>query len=162
MRIAIALIALLLLAGSASARAAHPQRFTLYTANAHGRDLPVVVRASGAIDAVGSETQTDIDTRGGQLNRVTLHFAKGTVKLVAPERFAWAPDFPSCSATASGSGTFTITGGTGTYRRASGKGTFTSRGVALGARSSDGTCLPKAQPAADYVIVTMTGTIALP
>jgi hypothetical protein len=162
MRIAIAIVTALVLAGSAGAGSTHVQRFTLYTANMHGRDLPVAVRASGAVDAVGTETQTDTDTTGGQVNRVTLHFAKGTIRLVASERFAWKLDVPSCSATASGGGTFTITGGTGAYRNATGKGTFTSRGVALGARNENGACLAKAQPAANYVIVTMTGAISIP
>jgi hypothetical protein len=161
MRIAIAMSAALVLAASAGARTTHVQRFTLYTANEHGRDLPVAVRASGAVEAVGTETQTETDAAGGQVNHVTLHFPNGTIRLVAPERFAWKLDFRSCSATASGGGTFTITGGTGAYRDATGKGAFVSRGVALGARSADGACLAKAQPAANYVIVTMTGTISL-
>lgn len=163
MRIAMAAgAAMLALTGAATAGTTHSQRFTLYTANAHGRDVPVAVRASGAINAVGTETQTEKEMPAGQLNRVTLHFATGTVRLVAPERFAWKPDVRSCSATATGDGTFTITGGTGAYRGATGKGTFTSDGVALGARSSKGACLAKAMPAANYVIVSLKGTIAVP
>jgi hypothetical protein len=162
MRISIAILAALILTGSAAAHGTHAQRFTLYTANTHGSDLPVAVRATGTIDAVGTETQTDTAMPGGQVNRVTLHFPKGTIRLVAPERFAWKPDYPSCSAIATGGGTFTITGGTGAYRNATGKGTFTSHGVALGAHSKDGACLAKAQPAANYVVVTMIGTVSMP
>jgi hypothetical protein len=149
-------------AGAAVRGHAQAQRFTLYTANLHGRDLPAAVEAAGAVTGVGTETQTDHDTAGGQINRATLHFAAGTIRLIAPEKFAWKPNLASCSATANGHGTYTITGGTGAYRGATGHGSFTSHGVLLGARSKSGACLgQKAMPTANYVTVTLSGTIDL-
>jgi hypothetical protein len=137
-----------------------PQRLTLFSASVRGKDAPIVVQAAGPIRGLGIETQTEKNTANGQINYATLHLPNGTVRLVAPEKFVWRPDFRSCSATASGGGTFTITGGTGAYRRASGKGTFTSNGVMIGARDSHGNCLAKTQPTINYVTVTLIGTAA--
>lgn len=134
-----------------------PQRFTLFTASVRGKDVPVVVQAAGPISGLGTETQTEKNTSNGQVNYAMLRFANGTVRFVAPETFAWKPDFRTCSATASGGGTFRITGGTGAYRGATGKGTFTSHGVMIGARDSHGNCLSKAQPTVNYVTVTLAG-----
>lgn len=156
------LTALLAAAAVASAAGAktQQQRFVLHTANVRGSDAPVVVEASGAINGLGSETQTEQETAGGQTNDVTLHLAGGTIRLRAPERFAWKPNLASCSATASGGGSWTITGGSGAYRHLAGHGTFTSNGVLLGARNAKGACLgEKAPPAVNYVTVTLTGTI---
>lgn len=138
-----------------------PQRFTLFTASVRGKDVPVVVQAAGPISGLGTETQTEKNTSNGQVNYAVLRFANGTVRFVAPEKFAWKPDFRTCSATASGGGTFTITGGTGAYRGATGKGTFTSHGVMIGARDPHGNCLPKAQPTVNYVTVTLVGKAAI-
>lgn len=157
-------LAVLLVAATAALAAAgsqtQQQRFLLYTANVRGSDAPVVVEASGAINGLGSETQTERETARGQINTVTLHLARGTIRLLAPERFAWKPDLVSCSATANGGGSWKITGGSGAYRGLSGHGTFTSHGVLLGARNAKGACLgEKAPPAVNYVAVTLTGTI---
>lgn len=148
----------------AGASASNPraQNFTLFSANVRGKDAPMAVKAAGPIAGIGTESQNDTDTHGGQVNYVTLHFAKGTLRLIAPERFGWKPDLPSCTATANGNGAFTIKGGTGAYRGATGKGTFTARGVLIGARSPNGTCLgEKAPPTVNYVTVTLTGTISV-
>ncbi len=147
--------------GAANAKAL-PQRFTLFSANVGGKDVPMAVEAAGRIKGIGTETQTEKDTSGGQINYATLHFARGTLRLVAPEQFDWKANLRTCSATASGGGTFTIEGGTGAYRGVTGKGTFTAHGILIGARSRSGKCLgEKAPPAANYVTVTLVGTVAL-
>jgi len=151
-------------AASASADAKLlPQRFTLYTANVRGTDAPVAVQANGPISGVGTVTQIARSASGGrEVNLVTLRFATGTVRLVAPERSGWKIDARSCAAKAFGAGTFRITGGTGAYRGARGSGSFTNHGVALGARSADGACLAdKAPPVVNYVVVTLSGKAAL-
>jgi hypothetical protein len=149
-------------AGAGAAAKPQAQRFTLYTANLRGKDVPVVVEAAGPISGIGTETQSEKDTSAGQVNYVKLHFAGGTIRLVAPERFAWKPNLRTCSATAAGGGTWKLTGGTGAYSGVVGRGTFTSHGVLLGARSANGACLgEKAPPTANYVSVTLTGTISI-
>jgi hypothetical protein len=148
-------------ADAADTSSTHAQRFVLYTANVKGADAPVVVQAAGVVNGVGSETQTDKQARGGEVNYVTLHLKGGTLRLVAPERFAWNPNLASCSATAAGGGTWKIVAGTGSYRTTTGHGTFTSRGVLLGARDAHGSCLgEKAQPIVNYVTVVLTGTVS--
>lgn len=140
-----------------------PQRFTIYTANVRGKDAPVAVEATGPISGVGSATQAAKSMPGGRsVNYVTLRFADGTVRFVAPERSGWKIDRGSCAATAFGTGTFRITGGTGAYRGARGSGTFSNHGVAVGARDKSGACLAdKAPPVVNYVTVTLTGKAAL-
>ncbi len=161
---AVALAAANLLAAATASGAytakALPQHITLFSASVRGKDAPMVVQAAGPISGLGTETQTEKNTANGQINYATLHFSNGNVRFIAPEKFAWKPDFRSCSATAAGGGTFTITGGTGAYRGVSGKGTFTSNGVMIGARGAHRNCLPKAQPTINYVIVRLVGTAA--
>jgi hypothetical protein len=150
------------LANGATGPRPRSERITLFTANSHGRDLPVAVQATGPIDGLGTETQTESPTPTGQINHVTLHLPGGAVRLTAPERFTWEPNLRACAAQARGGGTFTITGGTGKYVNATGRGRFTDRGVLLGARDRTGNCLgQKAQPRAIYVDVTLTGTASI-
>jgi hypothetical protein len=147
-------------ANAAHTSSSHAQRFVLYSANVKGADAPVVVQAAGVVSGVGSETQTEKPARGGEINYATLHLKGGTLRLVAPERFAWNPNLASCSATAAGGGTWRIVAGTGAYRTTTGHGTFTSRGVLLGARDGHGACLgEKAQPVVNYVTVVLTGIV---
>lgn len=156
----VATMAVAVVASASAASSSHAQRFVLYTANVKGTDAPTVVQATGMVNGLGSETQTETQTRGGETNDVTLRLKGGTLRLVAPERFAWKPDLASCSATADGGGTWKIVAGTGPYRGLTGHGTFTSRGVLLGARDAHGACLgEKAQPAVNYVTVVLTGTV---
>jgi hypothetical protein len=144
------------------ARPARPERITLFTATSHGHALPVAVDAVGPIHGLGSETQSETSTPGGQINHVALHLPGGVVRLRAPERFTWEANLRACAAQAHGGGTFTITGGTGKYTHATGRGTFTDTGVLIGARDGNGTCLGQhAQPRAIYVDVTLTGTARL-
>jgi hypothetical protein len=164
--LALALAASVVVGTAAASGAANakplPQRFTLFSANVRGKDVPMAVEAAGQINGIGTETQTDKDTPGGQTNYATLHFARGTLRLLAPEQFDWKANLRTCTATASGGGTFTIEGGTGAYRGATGKGTFTAHGILIGARGKSGACLGEsAPPAANYVTVTAVGTIAL-
>jgi hypothetical protein len=147
-------------ASASAASSSRAERFVLYTANVRGKDAPTVVQAAGALSGIGTETQTETRTRGGEINNVTLHLEGGTLRLVAPERFAWNPDLASCSASAAGGGTWKIVRGTGAYRTTTGHGTFTSRGVLLGARDAHGACLgERAQPVVNYVTVVFTGTV---
>lgn len=146
---------------SAAARTASgTQRLVLYTGNARGTDAPVVVEAIGPISGIGSETQTDTQSKQGEVNRVTLRFKGGTISLLAPETFAWKPNLSTCSAVATGHGTWKITKATGVYAGVNGHGDFKVHGVLLGARNRAGSCLgERAQPLVNYVTVVLTGTV---
>ena len=162
-------LALCLATGFAAALAsASPtaQRFTLREADssigAVHKPIVVQVSASGPISGSGTGILRTIPA-GGNVDHVTVRFAKGSVYLVATDTKAVVhPDLRACKAKLVGRGTFTITGGTGAFRGASGKGTYDRTGVLIGARSASGVCLgQKAKPKASYATVTMIGTASV-
>lgn len=163
--VAAAAAAALAVSASASSGTARPQTFTASFLTVAGHDQPVYVSARGPISGLATATQTERPARGGgQLNVATLHFARGTISLTAPEQFGWAVSPRTCTGRAHGSGTWRITGGTGAYARATGNGTFTATGFALAQRTAKGTCRGAQTPPAEAVFqVTLTfrGTIAL-
>ena len=106
----------------------------------NGIDLPTYVSATGPIRGSGVETQTGIDTPDGQAVQFTWHFRAGTVTGIAHEDYALDFDPTSCTAKATGTGTWTITGGTGAYAGATGSGAFTYRGTLVGARDRHRVC----------------------
>jgi hypothetical protein len=148
----------------ASAAPPAPQTIAAWFLTVGASNKPVHVVAKGPISGIGTETQTEKQVGKRQVNVATLHFDRGTVRFVAPERFDWKVDMKHCMAHANGGGTFTITGGTGAYAGATGKGTFTSIGTAFAQRTPTGACLGSKTPPAQtvfYVKVTLTGTASL-
>jgi hypothetical protein len=141
--------------------AASTQRFTLTAKTVHGKDGPTRVTAAGPIRGVGSvQVKSSPDNR---IDHMTLQLARGTVLVVATEKsFAVHPDLRKCIATTVGHGIFTIDGGTDAFRGARGHGTYQRRGILIGARNAQGSCLGrKAPPAASSITEVMTGTAAL-
>jgi hypothetical protein len=152
--------------GGTAVRGAATERITATFLTIGRSDKPTHVVATGPISGIGEATQTEKNTAsGGQVNYVTLHFAGGTVRMTAVEpRFGWKLDAKTCTGSAFGNGTYTITGGTGSYSGASGKGTFTTSGTALAQRTSTGKCLGDKTPPAGtvfYVKIVLTGTATL-
>jgi hypothetical protein len=163
---AVAGAALAVAASGSAATGSSTQTITATFLTIAGSDKPTHVVARGPISGIGEATQTEKETpSGGQMNYVTLHFDRGTVRMVAAEpRFGWKLDPRTCTGSAYGNGTFTILGGTGRYRGASGKGTFTTSGTGLAQRTPSGKCLgPKTSPrnAVFFVRITMKGTARL-
>jgi hypothetical protein len=143
------------------------QRITATFLTIGRSDKPTHVVATGPISGIGEATQTEKQTpSGGQVNYVKLHFDKGTVRMVAEEpRFGWKLNPRTCTGSAYGNGTFTITGGTGSYAGATGKGTFSTSGTAVAQRTATGKCLGGKTPAAAmvfYVEIEMKGTATVP
>ncbi|MDX6441016.1 MAG: hypothetical protein QOE43_745 [Gaiellaceae bacterium] len=152
--------------GFAGAAAAAPsssgaQRITATFLTIGRSDKPTHVIATGPISGSGEATQTEKQTKAGQVNFVTLHLDKGTVHIVAKEpRFGWKLNARTCTGSAYGGGTFTITGGTGAYKGANGNGTFSTSGTALAQRSTKGECRGDHTPQADtvfFIEITMKG-----
>jgi hypothetical protein len=155
-----ALLAAAVPAGTAAAAAGH-ERLTLTNRTGAGKDGPTRVVAVGAIRGRGTvRVRSSADNR---IDHMTLRLRRGSVFLVAVEKaFAVHPDPARCRATTTGHGTWRITGGTRAYRGARGRGTYRRRGVIVGARGPDGSCLGQnAAPAATRVRVRMTGRVAL-
>jgi hypothetical protein len=164
--LAIMIVALGIAAAAASAAQSGKQRITATFLTIGRSDKPTHVIARGPINGIGEATQTEKQTKSGQINYVTLHFEKGTVRMVAKEpRFGWKLDPRTCTGSAYGSGTFTITGGTGAYKHATGNGTFSTTGTAIVQRSPRGKCRGDKTPQADtvfYVKISMTGIATTP
>jgi hypothetical protein len=154
----------LLCAATASAGDPAPQKIDAWFLTVGHSDKPVHVVARGPIHGVGFATQTEKQVGKKQVNYATLHFDRGTVQLVAPERFDWKIDDKQCLGHANGGGTYTIVGGTGAYAGATGKGTFTTVGTAFAQRSPTGACRGLKTPISQmvfYVKLTLKGTAAL-
>ena len=137
-------VAALAPAGIANAASPHRQSRTetivTTSLSRGGHDLPSLVSATGPIRGVGTETQTYVDTPDGEAVQFTWHFRTGTVTGVAVEDYDLSFDPISCTAKATGTGTWTITGGTGAYAGATGSGTFVEHGNLVGARDRNGVC----------------------
>ncbi len=141
-----AALTMLVTASPSSAHGLDIQRLTLLFATRNGIDEPVLAIAAGPIAGVGTETQTEQEVGDQQISYAVLHLPRGDVNLTAFETFTWTPDYRACLAHGTGSGTFTITGGTGAYTAATGQGTFTDRGLLIGARDSQGQCQGPTSP----------------
>jgi hypothetical protein len=138
------------LAAAGSARGA-AQRFVLYSASIGNKDAPMLVRATGPIAAIGSATSED-DVVGDTVP-LTFSFPKGTLSLKAHVTLNWKPDLATCTATRHGTGTYRITGGTGSYRGMAARGTYVEDGWGIGVRDKQGRCLQRFK--LNYVVATL-------
>jgi hypothetical protein len=127
--------------------------FTLYSANVNNKDMPMLIRATGAVHAIGSATSND-EVKGSTVPLV-FTFPKGKIYATAHVNFNWIPDLTTCTATRHGTGRFTITHGTGIYREITGGGHYVENGAAIGARASNGACAQRFK--LNYVVAQLSG-----
>lgn len=130
--------ALVVVFGFAAQASAQPpggtERFTIIETSPSGG--PVV--ASGAFSASGTdfESASNTDTAG----QSTFRFPNGTIVAnhsdTGPGSFSFNP--VACVGHFSGSGTYTVTNGTGAYAGISGNGTYTYRGTVIATRTPTG------------------------
>jgi hypothetical protein len=150
---------------AATAAAATPatatESFVMTFQTFRGTDQPTRVAAAGPISGAGIETQTDQDTPTGEMVVFTWHLPEGTVTADAVEQYDFTPDYRSCTAKATGTGTWTIVSGTGAYTGAAGSGTFVDHGRFVGARDSHGSCDPNAEPVLSTFLLRGSGTVSL-
>jgi hypothetical protein len=164
--IAAAIVGALAPAGTAAAAAttaSHTESFVMTFQTFNGVDQPTRVSATGPVQGAGVETQTDVDTPDGETVAFTWHLRDGDVYLQATEDYAMSFDPQACTAKATGTGTWVITGGTGPYTNATGTGTFTDHGSFTGARDH-GVCQgpdSNTQPKTSVFTLQGTGTAAL-
>lgn len=149
-------LGLLAWAGPASADPARSQRFTVIFSGDEG--APGRVVASGVVNGVGTDvtvsedesTAVDEITFPGQGTLfVTINFDPG------PE-----PSFDSrsCVSRFSGTGTLTVTGGTGRFVGASGTGAVSFKGIFVGRRTAQG-C--SEEGGRSFVVAKVNGTLHL-
>lgn len=159
--LAAAIVGTLAPAGTAAAATAPTptaESFVMTFQTFDGVDRPTRVSATGVVKGAGVETQTDVDTPGGEKVAFTWHLRDGDVYLLAAEDYRITFDLQSCTAKATGTGTWTITGGTGIYTNATGTGTFTDHGSFTGARDR-GVCQgPDSNTPPKTSVFTLTGT----
>jgi len=133
--IAAATVGALAPVGAASAASpSNTESFVMTFQTFDGVDQPARVSATGPVQGAGVETQTDVETPDGETVDFTWHLRDGDVYLQAVEDYSMSFDPQACTAKATGTGTWVITGGTGVYANASGAGTFADRGSFTGAR----------------------------
>ena len=159
--VAAAIVGSLTPAGTAVAAApSHAEQFVMAFQTFNGVDQPTHVSATGPVQGAGIETQTDVDTPSGEAVSFTWHLRDGDVYLQATEDYTMSADFQACTAKATGTGTWVITGGTGPYTSATGAGTFTDHGSFTGTRD-DGACDTNAIPRTSVFSLQGTGTADL-
>ena len=111
--------------------------------------------ATGPVAGVGSVTPIDDDS-----DRIS--FANGTLLLRHPQT---GGDFElnprTCVATATFTGDYTLSDGTGAYAGVSGSGTYSGRGVFRFGRGADGSC-SEAHEVFRFFTVKNIGTTSLP
>lgn len=159
--LAIAAATIGVLAPVGTAFAASPpntESFVMTFQTFDGVDQPTRVAATGPARGAGVETQTDVETADGEIVDVTWHFRDGDVYLQAVEDYSMSFDFRACTAKATGTGTWVITGGTGVYANLSGAGTFADHGSFTGARDH-GVCEgPDSNTPPKTSVFTLQGT----
>ena len=157
--IAAATVGALAPVGAASAASpSNTESFVMTFQTFDGVDQPTRVAATGPVQGAGVETQTDVETPDGETVDFTWHLRDGDVYLQATEDYSMSFDPQACTAKATGTGTWVITGGTGVYANASGAGTFADRGSFTGARDH-GVCEgPDSNTPPKTSVFTLKGT----
>ena len=124
-----------------------------------GADHTVRIAAAGPLRGAGVLTQEFEETEGGDIVHAVWHLPHGTVTADAVEDFGVDFHPTSCRGTATASGTWVISGGTGAYAGATGHGTFTGSGTIVGTRDDHGRCLgPESGADPQVAIVTLRGS----
>lgn len=155
-------LALLASPGQAVAETGN-QRFTIIQVG-DGPSTGVIV-ATGVITGAGTEVDNRTQVPPGSPFKATYSFSGGklfaTVAATGRPLIKFNPS--SCVTTVNIVDTSTITGGTGAFQGASGSSTDTVRVTSVGARDSQGRCLPPGSPPLFQIgIIRTEGSLTLP
>ena len=129
--------------------------FQMMTTSATTKTIPVI--AWGLLTAAG----TDRENEGGTNGTVhTFVFPGGTFQLRyhLPSAIGYSVNPRTCLSTGSGSGTYTLSGGTGRYKGISGSGHYSLNIVEIQARAN-GSCSPSRPPVAFQQVITASGPV---
>jgi hypothetical protein len=130
------------------------ENFQMMTTSATSPTASVI--ASGAFTAPG------VDHENQKANTATFTFANGTVSLkhsAGTGKQSFNPK--TCLLTISEHGTYTLTGGTGSYSGITGNGKYQLSILAIGA-SSGGKCSKTKPPVAFHQVINASGPVTLP
>jgi len=128
-----------------------------------GNTEQIQVALTGAIDDIGTATQSVSNTADGQTGTMTITLQKGSISGSFVESgFELNMDAAACTAAPTSRGNITIDSGTGAYAGASGSLSFNTLGTIIGAKDASGTCLGESvPPVSSSVELTGTGRIEL-
>jgi len=137
------------------------QRFTIIQVG----DGPHRIVATGLITGVGTEVDNRTQVPPGSPFQATYTFSEGelfaTVARAGRPQIEFNPS--SCVTTVNIVDTQRITGGTGAFHGASGSSTDTISVTSVGARDSEGRCLPPGSPPLFEIgIIRTEGSLTLP
>jgi hypothetical protein len=150
-----------LMAGSAQAATGSQSFRFVFTADPHS-GLPGRVVASGLVKGIGTDTTiaTQENPDGSETDTDLITLPGGTITIVDTDPadiFHFDP--ATCVARISGTGPFSVAGGTGDYAGATGSGTFTANGIVIFSRT-DGGC--SEEPEVFFASVRATGNLTFP
>ena len=141
-------------AASSHAAATKTEAFQLMSTS--GTNKASVI-ASGVFTAPGA------DHENNKANTATFVFANGTVSLkhsAGTGKQSFNPK--TCLLTINEHGTYTLTGGTGSYAGITGNGKYQLSILAIGARNSAGKCSQTKAPVAFHQVINASGPVTLP
>jgi hypothetical protein len=139
-------------ASAASAAVSGTEHFQFMTTSATSSNASII--ATGVFTAGG------VDHPGRTAD--TLVFPTGSFKVTHSKPAGTRTLNPkTCLITASQTGTYTISGGTGIYHGISGHGTYQAHLLAVAARNAQGKCSTKLAPAAWQQNITASGPVHL-
>ena len=117
---------------------------------------------TASVIASGVFTAPAADHESQQGNTATFTFANGTVSLkhsAGTGKQSFNPK--TCLLTINEHGTYTLTGGTGSYAGITGNGKYQLSILAIGA-SSGGKCVQNEPPVAFHQVINASGPVSLP
>jgi hypothetical protein len=141
-------------AASTHQAATGTENFQMMTTSATSPTASVI--ASGAFTAPG------VDHENQKANTATFTFPNGTVSLkhsAGTGKQSFNPK--TCLLTIDEHGTYTLTGGTGSYSGITGNGKYQLSILAIGA-SSGGKCSKSKPPVAFHQVINASGPVTLP
>jgi hypothetical protein len=117
---------------------------------------------NGSVIASGVFTAPGTDHENNNANTATFTFPSGTVSVKhSPGKGQQSVNPKTCLLTVNLHGTYTITGGTGSYAGITGNGNYKLSILAIGARSG-GKCSQSKPPLAWHQVINATGPVTLP
>ncbi len=119
--------------------------------------------STSSLIASGVFTAPGVDHEAQNGNTAKFVFANGTISLKHSKGTGKQSFNPkTCLLTINQHGTYTLTGGTGSYSGITGNGKYQLSILAIGARNSAGKCSQTKAPVAFHQVINASGPVTLP